>query len=68
MDLQNNAPFSSYEYVAKFFHRALLLYLVVSSAVERYLLVAARVRRELQKALLMQQPLILDLYFWHLFS
>ena len=50
MDLQNKALFSSYalvlltwnaivafseECIAKFFHRVLLLYLVVSSALER---------------------------------
>ncbi len=61
MDLRNNASFSSYAYsflltitafseecVAKLVHGVLLLYLVlivVSSALERLLLVAARVRR-----------------------
>ncbi len=45
MDLQNNASFSSYvlltwnaiaaEHVAKLVYRVLLLYLVVSSALER---------------------------------
>ncbi len=41
------AAFSE-EHVAKLVYRVLLLYLVVSSALERYILVAARVRRELQ--------------------
>ena len=75
VDLQNNASFSNYaqfcllatiseEGVAKLVHRVLLLYLVVSSALERQLLVAARVRRELQGSADLQ-PLILDLNFWH---
>ena len=41
------AAFSE-EHAAKLVYRVLLLYLVVRSALERYLLVAAIVRRELQ--------------------
>ncbi len=54
------AAFSE-ESVAKLVHRVLL---VVSSALERQLLVAARVIRELQGSADLQ-PLILDLNFWH---
>ncbi len=45
--LNGIAAFSE-ECIAKLVHRVLLLYLVVSSALECWLLVAARVRRELQ--------------------
>ncbi len=44
------------ECVAKLVNRVLLLYLVVSYTLERYLLVAARVRRELQGSAHPWQP------------
>ncbi len=57
------AAFSE-ECVANLVHGVLLLYLVVSSALERLLLVAARVRREL-KGSADAATIILDFNFWH---